>query len=276
MRKWLGCCLWLALTGCMTNEEKFSDKMEFEPMEGAAERVSSTNAQGITQTGEVEWYSCKLSPEAPAVLLLNFENDPFSDQVCSRPIVQAFLSEKYSVVAMNRPGHGKSPGKDILGDDASLAALKGAIGDLTQQTKLIGLWAFEEASVIAFRLAKTYPFQWLIVGNGIYDWEATLAESADPQFVSRLKKLQEGQDGRFPEARSIAWDFSGLPKTVYLYHSTTAQKVPEAHASRFRTALAAAEYKVELMSLKEENANLKPGTQQAIIKQILHTLKPAN
>lgn len=276
MRKWLGCCLLLGLTACVSNEEKFSDKMEFEPVEASKELTKSTGSQGITKSGEVEWFRCEQSKGAPTFLLLNPENEAFSDKACVQPIAQAFLSKKFNVIAVNRPGQGKSKGKETLGDDASLAAVKSALDELSAEAKVDGIWAFEEGSILGFRLAKAYPFKWLVVGNGIYDWDATLAESTDPQFVADLKKLQEGQDARFPEARSIAWDFSGLPKTIYLYHSATDRKVPEAHASRFRTALAAAEYKVELMSLKDENANITPIVQQAAIRAILESLRSAS
>lgn len=268
-----------ALVSCVSNQEQFSNALQVESTDGIGKLVEAQAQQGLSAKQKdaysLEWFSCTRKVKAPFILMLNPKDAPFKTDACKSGLVQAFLQQDYNVLAVNRPGFGQSEGKELLGDDASVESLKGLIKDQRESGKTIeGLWGFEEASILAFRTAKTTPFGLLIIGNGIYDWEATLLEGKDPAYVAELKRLQ-GQDGTFAEQRSISWDFVGLPKNVYLYHMQNDPHFPSTQAEAFRAALAANQYGVKLIELHDEKANLTPMVHQSVLMQIAQAQKPA-
>ncbi len=266
-------------SACTSNQEQFSNAVEIESTDGIGRIVEAQAQEGLSaaqkEAPSLEWFSCTRNVKAPFILMLNPQGSPFKTDACKSGLVQALLQQDYNVLAVNRPGAGQSAGREILGDNNSLEALSGLLKSHREMGKAVdGVWGFEEASVLAFRLAKTSGFKLLIIGNGIYDWEVTLAEGKDPTYVSELRKLQAGQDAKFAEYRSIAWDFSGLPKTVYLYHMQNDAHFPASQAEAFRASLAANQYQVKLIELRDEKAILTPAIHQSVLMQIAQAQKP--
>jgi hypothetical protein len=270
----LGCSF---LQACVSNQEQFSNAVQVESTDGIGKLVEAQTQQGLSGKQKdghsLEWLSCSRNPKASYIVMLNPKNAPFKADACKTGLVQAFLQLDYNVLAVNRPGVGQSQGKELLGDDVSVESLKVLIREQREAGKTIdGIWGFEEASLLALRTAKTTPFKLLIVGNGIYDWEATLNEGKDPGYVAELKKIQAG-NGKFAEDRSIAWDYVGLPKTVYLYQMQNDPRFPSGQAEAFRAALAANQYGVKLIELRDEKAILTPVVHQSVLMQIAQAQK---
>lgn len=268
-----------ALVSCVSNQEQFSSAVQMESSDGIGKLVEAQAQQGLSAKPKdafsLEWFSCTRNVKAPFILMLNPKGAPFKADTCKSGFVQAFLQQDFNVLAVNRPSVGQSEGKEILGDDVSVKSLKGLIKDQRESGKTIdGIWGFEEASLLALRTAKATPFKFLIIGNGIYDWEATLAEGKDPAYVKELRALQ-GLSGKFAEERSIAWDFVGLPKIVYLYHMQNDPHYPSSLAEAFRAALASNQFAVKLIELHDEKANLTPMVHQSVLMQIVQEQKPA-
>lgn len=263
---------------CTSNQDLFSNSIEVESTDGIGQAVEAQAQQGSSAKADgaysLEWFSCTRSVKAPYIVMLNMKAKPFAQNTCKMGLVQAFLQQDFNVIAVNRPGAGGSEGQEVMGDDTALKSVQGLIAAQIESGKVLdGLWAFEDASPLAFRLARKSAFKFLVVGNGLYDWEATLSESKDPAFVAELKELQKGQDGTFAEKRSVAWDFAGLPKTVYLYHMENDSKYPESLAEGFRAALAANQFKVQLIKLRSETGVLTPIIHQSALIQVAQSVK---
>ncbi|MFY7930461.1 MAG: hypothetical protein ACOVS5_16425, partial [Oligoflexus sp.] len=205
------------LSSCLTNERTFSDHVTVDPVEAESKQLSEhALGHGLYKVAEgsaVEWFSCFKGGDKPTFVVLSPPEQSFSKtNVCQGPAAAELLEHGFNVLALNRPGQGASTGRDIFGDDATLKSVEESLEQQSKEGRnLVGLWAYGEASVLAFRLAKRLSLQILVIGDGIYDWEATLKESQDNGFVQRLKDAPGAADGRFAEVRSIAWDFSGLP-----------------------------------------------------------------
>ena len=268
----------LALLACTSNQDQFSNSIEIESSEGVGKAVEAQAQQGSSAKTEggysLEWFSCTRNVKAPYILMLNPEDKPFTVEACKSGLIQAYLQQDFNVLAVNRPGAGKSEGQERLGDDATLSSLQALIKDQIESGKILdGLWGFQEASVLAFRAARSSQFKFLVIGNGIYDWEATLSEGKDPEFVAQLKELQKGQDSNFAEKRSVAWDLVGLPKTVYLYQMENHARYPETQAEAFRSSLAASQYRVQLIKLRSETGELTPVVHQSALIQVAQSLR---
>lgn len=267
-----------SILGCTSNQQQFSNSIEIESSEGVGRAVDAQVQQGFSAKVEggysLEWFSCTRNVKAPYVLMLSPQDNLFDREACKSGLVQAYLQQDFNVLAVNRPGVGKSEGHELLGDDATLSSLQGLIKEQIGSGKTLdGLWGFEHSSILAFRVARSSQFKFLVIGNGIYDWEAILIESQDPKFVATLRELQKGQEPTFAEKRSVAWDFVGLPKSVYLYQTEKDAKYPEAQAEAFRSSLAANQYQVQLFKLRSETGSLTPEIHQSVLIQVAQSAK---
>ena len=165
---------------------------------------------------------------------------------CELPAPQAILGGGFNVVLVNRPGFGKSIGPDKLGGARDRAALESFFENHPKIGKsTVGGWAYGKGTVSLAIFARSFPLEWLILGNGIYDAELASIESPDSDLKERLVKLQNQDEEAFDQ-RSIAWDYEGLPKKVYLYHPDSGFLVPAKQVQSFRDSLKIAEYSVEL------------------------------
>ncbi len=283
---------WLVLgtaflqSACVSNENSFSDQVSIEalsaPLESGEPRY--VLEEGILATPgsssqKVQWFTCTQGANAPGIMLLNAPAEAFQkNQVCQSPVASEFLNQGFNIVALNRPGQGESSGKETLGGEQ---ALEGSLALITQLRnkgyKIQGLWAYDEASLHGFRLAKNFPFSFLIIGNGIYDWDETLKNSGDKPFVAHLQALQgRGTEAAmFAEQRSIAWDFSALPKHVFLYHNQGNLRVPVSQATAFKNSLAAGEFRVELLILDQEGHRIPTALHRGLVKKLAERIKAA-
>ncbi len=258
----------LQLTACASNETVFSDKVTVDPItdqDGLAKYVQAQGLQAVSGAGKIAWFTCTQSATGSAMVLLNPGPKAWSkDEVCKTPAAMAFLNHGLNVIAINRPE------KETLGDDTALSQVKETVDFLAKEDRrLEGLWAMGEGSVLGLRLARQYPWRILIIGNGIYDMEITMKESVDQDFLARIIAMPGSNDPLFTEKRSAAWDLSGLPKVVYLYHGGKNSQISSNQATQFRNSLAASEHRVELFILDEDTQDLRPDYHRGVLSKIL-------
>jgi hypothetical protein len=173
------------------------------------------------------------------------------------------------VIGVNRPGYGRSTGDQDLGGPLTQTALLSLFDDL-EDGPVVGLWGVNSATIAASFVARqTDEVQILILGNGMYDVEQAHQMTQDPQLKERLDQLVEKEGEMAYEWRSIAWDFSELPRQIYLYHGGQNQQIPASQAQDFRNSLEASEYKVELNVIDKQDQDLINRVHLAIIAQIL-------
>ncbi len=283
MLLWRVLLITLSAVSCVSNEHSFSDKVSIDPItvsEEARRGETAFKQDGGVETFEktlrIEWFSCTIGSQRPQLVLLNPNMEALSrESACQNPIAAEARVQGYNVLIINRPGQGQSSGPNRLGDEeAVLAARRLVEQKKTQGYDIQGLWAYGEGSVEAFRLAKQFPFRFLVIGDGIYDLEKTLKDTKDPVFKARLDSLQSELDrGSFVEDRSIAWDFAGLPKEIILYHNNKNLQVSPEQASAFKASLAASEYKVELFIVDSEGVGLPGPFHRGLAQKILLKLK---
>lgn len=258
----------LQLTACASNETVFSDKVTVDPItdqEGLPKYVQAQGLQAVAGSGKISWFTCTQSATGSSMVLINPGPKAWSkEEVCKTPAAVAFMNHGLNVIAINRPE------KETLGDDAALSQVKETVDFLQKEDRrLEGLWSMGEGSVLALRLARQYPWKILIIGNGIYDMELAMKESTDQDFLARIKAMPGSDDSIFAEKRSAAWDLSGLPKVVYLYHGGRNSQVSSNQATQFRDSLAASEHRVELYILDEETQDLRPDYHRGVLSKIL-------
>jgi hypothetical protein len=274
--------LFFFLASCSTNESSFNSKFEFDSdASSEATVVEHVSSDGVEQTkdGTVEWISCRSVASHSWFLLLNPEDSVFSKkETCQSRLAGVFLTQGYSILALNRPGSGKSMGADKFGDDVSLRALKGAVLAISknQDLKIAGLWSYGDASFLGLRVAKELPLDLMIIGDAPADMERLFKESKDQGWVSKLKEVQNDEGDLFLERRSISWDFSALPKTVYIYHAAGNMRVPLQHSIDFKNSLATAGFSTDLLVFQATNSSdaKQPLPHDKIIKSLLQKYLP--
>ncbi len=264
----------LALLSCTSNESNFSDKVIVDPV-GAQENLpkyAQSHGTFATPGGGVDWYTCTQNSSAGSIVMLNPGPKKWAkEDACGNPAAIEFLGHGWNVIAISRPA------KEVLGDDASLEQIKETVEFLQKEDRrLEGLWSMGQGSIMALRLARQFPWKLLIIGNGIYDWELTLKESTDPDFLAKLKELPGSAESSFAEKRSAAWDLSALPKQIYLYHSGKNTQVLPSQAVLFKSSLAASEYKVELFVLDEDTNEIRPEYHRGVLNKIFQSYQKPN
>ncbi len=265
--------------GCASNESSFAPGYE---VESASDRshisISYQEESGLLSGngGATEWIKCRAGTSDAWYILLSPEGSAFSSQgSCRLPLLQGFSGESaVNLLLINRPGLGRSEGKESFGDDISVANTKSSINSiLGANQRLSGIWAYGDATLLGFRLAKELQTEMLIVGDAIFDIDMTLKDSSDSLWNARLKSIEKLEGAIFAEKRSIAWDFTGLPKSVLIYHSNSNSRVPLKHAMDFKNALATAGYYSELIVVQpplgggDQASNVFP--HERIIKNLL-------
>jgi hypothetical protein len=258
----------LHLTACVSTESVFSDKVTVDPItdqEGLPKFVQAQGQQAVSGSGKISWFTCTQSAKATSMVLINPGPKGWSkDEVCKTPAAMAFLNHGLNVIAINRPE------TETLGDDTTLNQIKETVDFLQKEDRrLAGLWSMGEGSVLTLRLARQLPWKVLIIGNGIYDLELVMKDSADQAFLARVKDMPGSNDPMFVEKRSAAWDLSGLPKVVYLYHGGKNSQVSSNQAIQFRNSLAASEYRAELYILDEDSQDIRPDYHRGVLSKIL-------
>ena len=122
---------------------------------------------------------------------------------------------------------------------AGLPPLRGAYG--------YGLGAIA-STLVAKRLGG---LDFLILGGGVYDLEDTWQKTFDESLKKEIEVLRKSEGDTAIEDRSIAYDISGLPKKVAIYHGTLDDVVPPTQAKAFGDSLeSSGDYQVTLQMIE--------------------------
>jgi hypothetical protein len=199
------------------------------------------------KTFKAQWFQCIGKTNAGFVAFFHDDtttNNPQS--FCDDWPAQVLLKNGFNVVAVNRPGFTGSTGEGDLGGPQSVAAstagLKTALGS---GGNLVGFWGIESGVIAATFTAKSWPnVKWLILGGGYYDIESLERESKNRQLVKLIASLKKVEGEKMFESRSIAWDITGLPSMMALYHSKADDSAPKQQADDFNAQLRTAQTRV--------------------------------
>lgn len=223
----------------------------------------------------------------PAVLMVLPDTIPFtSGKFCADPLVQAFLGHGYSVARSayvapkSTPKNPETQGTlDSWGQttvDRNLAAIKWLAS--AQQMKVVGVMGYGAATIAALQTAQqSEGLRFTIAGNGIYDLEKAFAQGIGPEVEALKSSPLRAEDDEYLEQRSIAWDYTELPKDIALYHGQLNQHIAPEHAESFRDSLEAAEFRVHFELIKDQGHALEPVVHQRYLDSLLKSwpAKPA-
>lgn len=251
-----------------------------------AETIKASLSHGLAdysheqQNYQVEWFGCHNSGTRKSVLVLNADEAFDEGSVCSgNAIVQAFLNQEYNVIAVNRPGYGKTtPKLDDIGGVMTQKALNAAVEQASKQQGLElpdGVWGFGFGTIGAsFFAKKSKGVHWLMLGNGIYDLEEFVDVTQDAKRKNQVLKVQKQlNEESFFEQRSVSWDTSGLPQKVLIYHGEKNQVSSKDHADSFRDTLASAQVNVIFDAIPEVGYVLADAKHRFIIETQLKKLR---
>lgn len=209
-------------------------------------RSGQNNYSYDKQSLMAEWHLCspKNSSNSSTVLFMHETHNGFeSSSVCSHWMSSLLLSKGFKVLAINRPGFGKSTGDDDLAGRRTQKAIESAVTDSQQVIdSAVGLGVGSIAA--AFFAKQNKNLKWLLLGNGIFDLEIVLKNTTDTKLKSSIERLKSTDGEAGFELRSIAWDPIGIPKTIGLFHNTNDTSSPYIQAANFGDQLRLAEYKV--------------------------------
>jgi alpha-beta hydrolase superfamily lysophospholipase len=252
-----------SLTACatLTKEEDTQIKIT-ETSEDQFTQAPFTEQDGLTDYAfggtpqRAEWIVCKLKAPKASIVVMHSDRAGYEKaKFCSGWIAQAFLAQGFDVVSVNRPGYGASSGAPDFSGAQSLAAVEAAVADAVKKSKVkapTGIWGSSSgamAAALASRKIKGLKFA--IFGSGVYDLDETLKKTADSYIKADIEQIKKTGGDKALEDRSIAYDASGLPKTVVIYHGKQDTAVPPSQAKAFSDALeSSGEYKVSLQIIE--------------------------
>lgn len=199
---------------------------------------------------KVEFINCKIKDAKSTIIAVHSDKAGFDvSKFCEGWITQSFLSQGFDVIAVNRPGYGNSTGKpDFTGQQSLMAmeqGVKSAVRIGRNPHQPAGIWGFSTGVTGAALLSKRLTgLKFLILGSGVYDYEMTLAETKDSYLKKDLEKIKETGGNKAIEERSIAYDVSGLPKKIVIYHGKQDTAVSPDQAKSFSDSLESSEYHV--------------------------------
>lgn len=246
----------LTLTWSCASAPKVSDHSEIKLDENktltpvgivpAAMTTGTANYKYGASPATSQWIKCTGSKSRGTVLVMHRFDSGFDPQLfCKGWVAQVFIKKGFQVVAVNRPGNAGSDGVEDLAGPQSLAAIKAGLDASGSGTQLTGIWGYDVGTIAAAFLAKQTPsVQWLILGGGIYDLEITARTTENTAFKTAIQKIKATEGELAFERRSIAWDFSGLTKTIALYHAHDDKFASASQADAFNAQLRTAEFKV--------------------------------
>lgn len=226
-----------------------------------------------------EYFLCTSKSAKYTVMVMQTEDEPFTpNSSCQHWAVRSFANENYNVIAINRPGYGKSNGKRDFAGAQSSAAINAAIKDIYSKNKtlpqIIGAWGYSIGATAAALFAKNHKgLQWLIIGGGIYDLEKSLNYSRNRQLREKVQALARISFSEL-EVRSISYDIEGLPHNVYIYHGKKDRTVFPRQAEELRDSLLALEHNVHLQIIKGLKHNIKPRYHAQILKVLIKAVTP--
>lgn len=271
-------------TGCASNVEEFSEVVKADHPPTEIKSVLAVQSTGVItyqyegKPQSAEWIICTNESANTTALLLAGATAFSAEGFCQSWIPQLFLGKKIAVLAVNRPGFGKSSGTKELSGPASAVAMESVVKGTQKNLaggQISGAWGLGEGGIGAAFFAKKNPqLQWLILGNGFYDLEATFQGLPEGELKQLITELRAKEHEAVFEARSIAWDFSGLPKKIYLYHGqNNAISIP-AQVTAFRDTLVTREYIAVLNLIEGATDQLTDDQHQHVLSQILEQVAP--
>jgi dienelactone hydrolase len=280
-------CFSMLSAGCASlggNQEKGTDltitqtsHVEFTPVAADA-FVGMANYKFGGATHQVEFINCKISNPKSTIVTIHSDRAGFDvSKFCEGWIAQSFLSQGFDVIAVNRPGYGNSKGSPDFGGPQSIAAMeagvKAAVKIGRNPHQPVGVFGFSTGVASAALLSKKMPdLKFLILGSGVYDYEAALADTKDSYLKRDLNKIKETGGNKAIEDRSIAYDVEGLPKTIVIYHGKQDTAVPPEQAKAFSDSLESSEYKVTFQILEGVNQDIPWMHHRQILEVIARSL----
>lgn len=238
------------------------------------------NSKGQIQAFSAEWLSCD-GKEAKGTVLFTHDNKGLSDQnFCRDWLAQALISKGYAVLAVQRPGFGKSSGVDDLAGPQSLAAILAAVKDAQSKVPLpqvLGVYGYGLGAIAVGQVArKLGSLSFMIIGGGLFDLEDTLEKTSDLELKKTIMDLKKRDGERAIEDRSIAYDVSGFPKKVAVYHGKLDVTVPPNQAKAFSDSLeSSGEYKVSFQMIEGVSHEVPSQAHRRIVESMLDKVSPS-
>lgn len=252
-------CWSLALTGCATlNNENHADINQMDTSEAQFKDTAYSVASGMadyTFAGgpqKAEWVVCKLKSPKSAIIVMHSDRAGYDkSKFCPGWVAQSFLSKGFDVIMVNRPGYGASTGSPEFAGAQSMAAVVAGVKEGVDKGHALaptGIWGYSSGATAAALVSrKIKGLQFALLGGGIYDLDDTLKKTADAYIKSDIETIKRTGGNAAIEDRSIAYDVSGLPKTMLIYHGKQDTSVPPSEAKAFSDALeSSGDYKVKL------------------------------
>ena len=228
-------------------------------------------------THQVEFINCKVPAPKATIIVVHSDRAGFDvSKFCDGWIAQSFLSQGFDVIAVNRPGYGNTKGSPDFSGAQSMAAMENGVKaalKVGKNPKPSGIFGFSTGVSAAAFLSKKMPdLKFLILGSGVYDYEATLADTKDPYLKKDLNKIKESGGNKAIEDRSIAYDIGDLPKTIFIYHGKLDTAVSPDQAKAFSDSLESGEYQVTFQVIEGVNQNIPWMHHRQILEVIARSL----
>ena len=227
---------------------------------------------------KAEWLACQPKAAKRTILLMHRDRAGFdAKSFCQGWIAQAFLSEGFATIAVNRPGFGGSTGAVDFAGAHSIAAIAAGSKAAQAKTKIpapTGSWGYSSGAVAAaFAARKMGNLKFLILGGGPYDLYETEATTADGYLKKELAALKKAHGDEAFETRSVAYDVSDLPKRIIMYHGKNDTAIAPSQAEAFKDSLLSSEYNATLQVV-DGVAHDIPWSQHYLILKVLARAAP--
>ncbi len=208
-----------------------------------------------------------------SIILLNPDSSVFDQKDFCRAnsLALLFMSNGYEVLALNRPDIGMTP---VIGLDFNGPETRTVLQNLLKSIKaapVLGIWAAGGATISAVELARVTPgVQWLALGSGFYDLELFSKDvSSDlgklvSDYMSKAKDIS-----KFQEERSPAWNITGIPPKIYVYHGKADKQVPWSFSKSFKDNLAAEGRETRELFQDEAGHDLSIEQHAAFVEELL-------
>jgi len=228
---------------------------------------------------KAQWLSCERTGGKGIVVLNHRDEAGFDDKkFCSGWIAQAILQGGFDVVAVNRPGFAGSTGRSDFAGPRSIAAIEAGVkaAIAANPRTVVGVMGYSSGAIAAAFYARKVPgIAWMMLGGGIYDLEAVAKETQSEYIRKEVAAIKKAEGDLAWENRSIAYDVSGLPKRIVLYHGKNDTAVPSAQAQSFRDSLASSEYHVNLDVIDGVAHSIEWAHHRQIIQVLMKSLEIA-
>jgi pimeloyl-ACP methyl ester carboxylesterase len=261
----------LVLSGCATLSPKKDDGADLSITQTSEIEFVTVSAQAVQGLADykfagadhkAEYIDCKVANAKATIILSHTDRAGFDTaKFCPGWIAQSFLSQGFDVIAVNRPGYGKSTGNPDFSGAQSLVAMEAGVNAAMAAAKNPhkpgGIWGYSTGVTGAALLArKLGNLKFMMLGAGVYDYDLTLSSTQDSYLKKDLEKIKETGGNKAIEDRSIAYDVSGFPKNVIIYHGRQDTAVSPDQAKSFSDSLESSEYHVTFQVLDGVTHNI--------------------